>query len=234
MAQAEKLHRAHLAREERTKRVLERRASIERENHAQLAKRIQEKENRFNLSSQNRKRVVNEQLESKGQIYRYRSQSARRRRDDYDDQKQQQTYESYMIQQIRTEERMKEINHQKQYNTTMFKCKQEEHLQKVKHSQNAKNYSDEQYRQQLKNDRVAAQNEQREKEMVKSQMMEANLLMKNRRDKINKAFDELQGFDDDVRMNRIQQLMGYDDQQMRDLISTAAGISQKTPHNRKV
>lgn len=232
-SQFQKIRSAHFQREERTNIVNERKALIDQKNHEFYTRKIQEKEERFKISSAAYKDAFNDHLRSKRKMLKSRAKSAKIRKEELIQKQMDDTYESYKNSQMKAEQRLIEINHQKACNAAIRKHRDEEKTEKIKHSYSAKNYENEMKRKQIKEDNFGIKKIEEEEKMVKTEKTGANLRISQKRARLNKAFDQLRGIDDYNGLNKIQKIMELNDNQMDELVTTAYSIDRRTPHNRK-
>lgn len=233
-SQFERIRAAHLQREERTNIVIERKALIDQQNQEYFIQKMQEKEERFKISSEAYKNAFNEHLKDKRKMLKRRAKSVKIRKEERIQKQMDDTYESYKLSQMKSEQRLKEINREKSNNAAIKRYKDEEKTIKIKHSFAATNYKNSIEKKNIKEDNSKVEKIKNEEKAVKTEMTGASLRIGIKRARLNKAFDDIQSLHDQKGLNKIQQIMELNDNQMHELVSSAYKINIESPHNRKI
>lgn len=233
MSQFERLRAAHYQREEKTNIIAERKALIDQQNQEYCIKKIQEKEERFKISSEAYKNAFNERLKDKKKLLKRRAKSVKIRKEERLQKKMDDTYESYKLSQMKSEQRLNEINQEKLDKAAIKRYKDREKTEKIMHSFNANNYKNSMERKKIKEDASGVERIKNEEKNVKNEMTGASLRISQKRARLNKAFDQIQSINDQEGLNKIQKIMELNDNQMHELVSSAYYINQMAPHNRK-
>lgn len=128
------LHENHL------KNVKEKKEMMEFEKKEANLNYIKDKEDRSNRYMQDFLQKRNEKIEMKKKLMKRRAESVRQTRDDLDNRKSENTYNSYIENQRRSNERIADLKNQRFLNTLSRRIELQDKIQKVRHSYNAMNY----------------------------------------------------------------------------------------------
>lgn len=232
-SQFDRIRAAHMQREERTNIVTERKALIDQQNQEYFIRKLQEKDERFKISSEAYRNAFNERLKDKKKMLKHRAKSVKIRKEERIQKKMDDTYESYKLSQMRSEQRMNEINQEKSNKAAIRRFRDEEKTEKIKHSFNANNYRNSMEKKKIKEDTSGVERIKSEEKNVKNEMTGASLRISQRRARLNKAFDQIQSINDQEGLNKIQRIMELNDNQMDELVFSAYQMDNVTPHNRK-
>ncbi|OHT14212.1 hypothetical protein TRFO_15509 [Tritrichomonas foetus] len=219
--------------EEKIRTAAERKEMIDQKNHSALCEKIQMREDRFKCSSEITQKMKHDYLENKGKMIKKRAKSVRKKKEDIIERKADSTYFNYLRKRNEAEQKLKQNNIEKANKVLIKKYNHLEKIEKAKHKYEANNYNSERIRKRQKFDTQGAQKLIEEQNYIGKQKTGANIRLRHQRNRLSNAIDNLENIYDFEGIQKVQLLLGVDDDKMNEIVHKAMSMSSVCPHNRK-